>query len=51
LEHLDKSPRQLAWYLTDTQGYYISESSVYRILKANDLITVSFQPKVDRNSL
>jgi len=39
LEHLEKSPRQLAWYLTDTQGYYISESSVYRILKANDLIT------------
>jgi len=39
LDHLDKSPRQLAWYLTDTQGYYISESSVYRILKANDLIT------------
>jgi putative transposase len=39
LEHLDKSPRQLAWYLTDTQGYYISESSVYRILKAHDLIT------------
>jgi putative transposase len=39
LEHLDKSPRELAWYLTDTQGYYISESSVYRILKVNDLIT------------
>lgn len=39
LEHLDKSPRQLAWYLTDNQGYYLSESSVYRILKANDLIT------------
>jgi putative transposase len=39
LEHLDKSPRQLAWYLTDTQGHYISESSVYRILKANDLVT------------
>jgi len=39
LDHLDKSPRQLAWYLTDTQGYYISESSVYRILKTNDLIT------------
>ena len=39
LEHLDKSPRQLAWYLTDMQGYYLSESSVYRILKANDLIT------------
>lgn len=39
LDHLDKSPRQLAWYLTDNQGHYISESSVYRILKANDLIT------------
>jgi transposase InsO family protein len=39
LEHLDKSPRELAWHLTDTQGYFISESSVYRILKANDLIT------------
>lgn len=39
LEHLNKSPRELAWYLTDTQGYFISESSVYRILKANDLIT------------
>jgi putative transposase len=39
LEHLDKSPRELAWHLTDTQGYYISESSVYRILKAHDLIS------------
>jgi putative transposase len=39
LEHLDKSPRELAWHLTDTQGYFISESSVYRILKVNDLIT------------
>jgi putative transposase len=39
LEHLDKSPRELAWHLTDTTGYFISESSVYRILKVNDLIT------------
>jgi putative transposase len=39
LDHLDKSPRELAWYLTDTQGYFISESSVYRVLKLNDLIT------------
>jgi len=39
LEHVDKSPRELAWYLTDTQGSFISESSVYRILKAHDLIT------------
>ena len=41
LEHLEMSPRELAWYLTDTQGYFISESSVYRILKVNDLITSS----------
>jgi putative transposase len=33
------SPRELAWHITDTQGYFISESSVYRILKAFDLIT------------
>lgn len=39
LEHPDKSPRELAWYITDTEGYYISESSVYRILKLNNLIT------------
>jgi len=39
LDHLDKSPRELAWYLTDTRGYFISESSVYRILKVNNLIT------------
>jgi len=39
LEHTDKSPRELAWYITDTEKYYISETSVYRILKAYDLIT------------
>lgn len=39
LEHEGKSPRELAWFITDTQGYYISESSVYRILKSHDLIT------------
>jgi putative transposase len=35
----DQSPRQLAWRITDDQGYFISESSVYRILKSYDLIT------------
>ncbi len=35
----DKSPRELAWHITDTQEYFISESSVYRILKRYDLIT------------
>ena len=29
LQYPEKSPRQLAWYITDTFGYYISESSVY----------------------
>jgi len=39
LERPDESPRLLAWHITDTYGFYISESSVYRILKAYDLIT------------
>ncbi len=38
LAHPDKSPRQLAWHITDTEGYFISESSVYRILKGFDLV-------------
>lgn len=38
LEHPEQSPRQLACFITDTQGYFISESSVYRILKAYDLV-------------
>jgi len=39
LEHTEKSPRELAWHITDTEGYFISESSVYRILHDYDLIT------------
>jgi putative transposase len=39
LELPDKSPRELAWHITDTRGYYISESSVYRILKRHGLVT------------
>ena len=39
LEHPEKSPRELAWYITDNRGFYVSESTVYRILKANDLVT------------
>ena len=39
LERPDHSPRQLAWHITDEEAYFISESSVYRILKGFDLIT------------
>jgi putative transposase len=38
LEHPDQSSRQLAWMFTDENLYFISESSVYRILKGYDLI-------------
>ena len=39
LESPEKTPRELACEITDKEGYFISESSVYRILKAFDLIT------------
>jgi transposase InsO family protein/transposase-like protein len=39
LEHPEMSPRELACYITDKRSYYISESTVYRTLKAHDLIT------------
>lgn len=39
LRYPEKSPRELAWYITDKRRYFISESSVYRILKAFDLIS------------
>lgn len=39
LEKTELSPRELAWHITDNYNYYISESSVYRILKANNLVT------------
>ena len=32
------SPRELAWHITDREGWFVSESSVYRILKAYDLV-------------
>jgi len=39
LEETELSPRELAVTFTDTEKYFISEASVYRILKAHDLIT------------
>lgn len=39
LERADDSPREVATFMTDHNGHFISESSVYRILKAANLIT------------
>ncbi len=39
LEHSELSSRELAHKITDEQGVFISESSVYRILKKRGLIT------------
>jgi hypothetical protein len=39
LEHEELTPRELAVKYTDEKQYFVSESSVYQILKAEDLIT------------
>jgi transposase InsO family protein len=39
LDEPELSPRELAVTFTDTRGYFVSESSVYRLLKAQDMIT------------
>ena len=39
LEEPELSPRELATHFTDTEKHFVSEASVYRILKAHDLIT------------
>jgi putative transposase len=39
LEATELSPRELAVRFTDERGYFVSESTVYRLLKAHDLIT------------
>lgn len=39
LEEPELSPRELAVKFTDIKGYFVSEASVYRLLKAHDLIT------------
>ena len=40
LDHTDRSPRELACDMINKYGYYVSESSVYRILKSRGLIQV-----------
>ena len=39
LEQSELSPRELAVRFSDERGYFVSEASVYRLLKAHDLIT------------
>ena len=39
LEAPELSPRELAVRFTDQEKYFVSEASVYRLLKAHDLIT------------
>ena len=39
LDKPELSPRELAVTFTDTESYFVSEASVYRLLKAHDLIT------------
>ena len=38
IEKPEASPRELAWHITDNDGWFVSESSVYRILKSYDLV-------------
>jgi transposase InsO family protein len=38
LERPELTPRELAYHIIDNEKYYISESSIYRILKSFDLI-------------
>ena len=39
LQETELSPRELAVTFTNQERYFVSESSVYRVLKAHDLIT------------
>lgn len=39
LDEPELSPRELSVRFTDSKGYFVSEASVYRILKAADMIT------------
>ena len=39
LRETELSPRELAVRFTDQKSYFVSEASVYRLLKAHDLIT------------
>jgi len=42
LSHPEKSCRQITWQFVDQEGYFLAESSVYRILKGYDLVQSPF---------
>ena len=44
LEQPELSPRELAVRFTDERRYFVSEATVYRLLKAQDLITSPIRP-------
>lgn len=39
LDNPEQTARELAWHVTDNEGWFISERSVYRILRDYDLVT------------
>jgi len=39
LDYRELSPRELAVRFTDERQYFVSEATVYRLLKAHELIT------------
>jgi hypothetical protein len=51
LEQPELSPRELATRFTDTNSYDVSESSVYRRLKAHDLITSPERARIHEDEL
>jgi transposase-like protein len=46
LRETELSPRELAVRFTDEKRYFVSEASVYRLLKMHDLITVAHRPRL-----
>jgi putative transposase len=42
----EKSGREIAWLMTDQRDYFISESSVYRILKAHRRCLLWSRPRI-----
>ena len=45
LDHADLSPGELAVKFTDTESYFVSEASVYRLL-LNQHSTINFHPSL-----